>query len=88
MNCRKGTQCKLHEPTGRPYCEPSCDIDNGGCPDNQTCSLQSVTCIQAPCPPKVQCRDSELMYSYCYYDILVTNSDIYIISSVVICSDS
>lgn len=61
MNCRKGSQCKMHEPTGQPYCEPSCDLDNGGCRANQTCSLRNVMCVRAPCPPMVQCRDSKLM---------------------------
>lgn len=59
--CKKGSECKMHEPTGKPYCEPSCDLDNGGCADDELCSLRNVTCIQAPCPPAVDCTPSELL---------------------------
>ena len=54
-DCPRGSQCKIHEPTGEPFCEPSCDLDNGGCADNETCSLRNVTCARAPCPPVVEC---------------------------------
>ena len=55
FTCNKGSQCKVYEPTGRPYCEPSCDIDNGGCGIGQICSLRNVTCDSPPCPPEVVC---------------------------------
>ena len=57
-DCEKGSQCKVYGPygpTGQPYCEPSCDLDNGGCPADQICSLHNVKCAQDPCPPVVKC---------------------------------
>ena len=54
-NCPTGSQCKVDELTGQSYCEPSCLIDNGGCPSGQICSLRNVTCVTAPCPPVVDC---------------------------------
>ena len=54
-DCPRGSRCKIYEPTGEPFCEPSCDLDNGGCADNETCSLRNVTCARAPCPPVVEC---------------------------------
>ena len=38
--------------------EPSCDINNGGCPKDQICQLNQVQCVQAPCPPVVECLDA------------------------------
>ncbi len=55
--CPLGSSCKINEPTGEAFCAPSCSIDNGGCPRDQSCSLQVVSCIRAPCPPVVQCTD-------------------------------
>ena len=55
-NCSIGSQCRVHEPTGQSYCEPSCLIDNGGCSAGQICSLRNVTCVKAPCPLVVDCR--------------------------------
>ena len=52
--CPTGSKCKVYEVTGETYCEASCDLDNGGCAANQTCSLQAEECIRAPCPPEVQ----------------------------------
>ena len=53
--CPTGSQCKVYQPTGEAFCEPSCDLDNGGRPADQTCSLQTVQCVRAPCPPTVNC---------------------------------
>lgn len=58
IKCSNGSQCRVFKPTGEAYCEPSCDINNGGCPANEKCSLQPVQCIRAPCPPVVQCSSS------------------------------
>lgn len=58
VSCKKGSWCRVYEPTGQPYCEPSCDLNNGGCPADQTCSLRNVTCTQAPCLPVVECSKS------------------------------
>ena len=57
--CPTGSQCEVFEPTGEAFCDSSCDLDNGGCPANQICSLQIVQCIRAPCPTFVQCTPSE-----------------------------
>ena len=56
--CQPGSRCKVFEPTGEAFCEPSCDIDNGGCPAGQSCTLLDVQCVRAPCPPVVQCMDT------------------------------
>ena len=50
---------KVDETVHQAYCEPSCDLDNGGCADNEVCSLLQENCINDPCPPVVQCS-SEL----------------------------
>ena len=60
IRCKKGSQCKVDELTGWPYCQPSCDLSNGGCAANETCSLRKVICFRAPCPPVVECTPSEL----------------------------
>ena len=56
INCSRGSQCKVDETVHQAYCEASCDLDNGGCADNEVCSLQQKqNCTSAPCPPVVQC---------------------------------
>jgi len=55
VRCPTGSQCEVYKPSGETYCNPSCDVDNGGCQAGQTCSLQEVQCVRAPCPPSVQC---------------------------------
>ena len=60
INCPRGSQCKVGETDHQAYCEPSCDLDNGGCADNEVCSLQQQqqqqqNCTSGPCPPVVQC---------------------------------
>ena len=55
VNCSVGSQCMVDGPSGAGYCEPSCDLDNGGCAADQQCILKHVQCITAPCPPIVQC---------------------------------
>ena len=59
MNCSRGSQCKVDETVHQAYCEPSCDLDNGGCADNEVCSLQQQqqqqNCTSGPCPPVIQC---------------------------------
>ena len=54
-DCPIGHTCEVYEPTSELYCQPSCDLDNGGCSDDQECSLVEVQCFKAPCPPVVQC---------------------------------
>ena len=56
LNCPRGTHCKVDETVHQAYCEASCDLNNGGCADDEVCSLlQPVTCEDAPCPSDVQC---------------------------------
>ena len=57
--CPTGSRCRVFKPTHEAYCEPSCSINNGGCPSNQKCSLQDVICKKALCPPVVKCTGSE-----------------------------
>ena len=57
--CPTGSRCRVFKPTGEAFCEPSCSINNGGCSANQTCSLEVVQCVRAPCPPVVKCTASE-----------------------------
>ena len=42
-----------------PYCNPSCDINNGGCTENQICIPRTIYCIRSPCPQPVECLDPE-----------------------------
>ena len=44
VTCPTGSQCEVYKPTGEAFCNPSCDLDNGGCLSYQTCSLQVVQC--------------------------------------------
>ena len=56
INCSRGSQCKVDETVHQAYCEASCDLNNGGCADDEVCSLQQQqTCINGSCPPVVQC---------------------------------
>ena len=57
--CPTGSICRVFKPTCEAYCEPSCNIDNGGCPNYQSCSLQVVRCKKVPCPRVVKCTPSE-----------------------------
>ena len=61
VRCRTGSRCKIYKPTGEAFCEASCDLDNGGCSDNEQCSLQDVQCVRAPCPPVVKCTPSKYL---------------------------
>ena len=63
FECPTGSQCKVYEPTGEAFCEPSCDLNNGGCPANQRCSLETVQCVRAPCPPVVKCTPRTRKYN-------------------------
>ena len=58
FECPTGFQCKVFKPTGEAFCDPSCDLDNGGCADDETCSLENVTCVRTPCPPVVKCSSA------------------------------
>ncbi|XP_019851432.1 PREDICTED: uncharacterized protein LOC109581606 isoform X2 [Amphimedon queenslandica] len=56
--CPVGSTCQVYGSTS--YCKYSCQIANGGCSSNQTCSLVPVQCITAPCYPVVKCTDANV----------------------------
>ena len=69
MECPKGSECKVFPPTGEAYCDPSCDIDNGGCDDDQLCFPGlPPDCIVSPagepCIAELICRDEGTVYMY------------------------
>ena len=66
--CPNNTKCE--ESTERSICQPSCDIDNGGCLHGEKCSLvNSTECIVQPCPLIVKC--SKLCYIHCDDDVIM-----------------
>ena len=50
-----GSVKKSFPVTGEEYCDPSCDIDNGGCDIDKICSLGKPNCIEQPCIGVVTC---------------------------------
>ena len=60
MHCPSSYRCEIYKPTGDVFCNPDCNQNNGGCPDDETCILQQVQCIRAPCPPIVRCFKSHI----------------------------
>jgi len=56
--CPNGFRCAVEN--GESFCKPDCDFNNGGCLANQTCRLQDVVCVRAPCPPSRICEDTNL----------------------------
>ena len=57
IKCSVGYRCMVDNITGTGYCDPSCDLNNGGCPADQQCVLKQVQCITSPCPPVVECTE-------------------------------
>ena len=75
FECPTGSRCKVYEPTGEAYCEPSCDIDNGGCADDEVCSLEDKVCVRSPCPPQVKCTPKTSDGEYrLHIDVVATQS--------------
>ena len=65
LDCSPNAVCKIFEPTGEAFCEPSCSLNNGGCQDGETCSVVGEECercpivgecVRVPCPV-VECTD-------------------------------
>ena len=56
--CANNSYCYIYSVTGRPYCVPSCELNNGGCGKDQQCKTVRAHCHYhtKPCPPKVKCR--------------------------------
>ena len=48
IQCADGHQCKVHN--GAPYCDPDCNLNNGGCTPEETCSIDNPICFELPCP--------------------------------------
>ena len=57
--CSNKTKCEEYPSSPRrSICQPSCDIQNGGCPHGDKCSLvNSTDCIVQPCPLTVKCSE-------------------------------
>ena len=55
VDCAIGYRCMVDGASGTGYCEPSCDLYNGGCAGDQQCVLKQVECFTTPCPPVVEC---------------------------------
>ena len=48
--CPTGSECRVCEETGEPYCMYSCAIDNGGCAEGEQCSeVAAPTCNPGEC---------------------------------------
>jgi len=59
FKCPLGSECKVCDTTGSPYCEYSCAIDNGGCDQNEQCTEVDVpTCSDGECcsPVNITCQ--------------------------------
>ena len=65
IRCPPGTRCKINENSGNPFCEASCEYDNGGCEADEICRMQQPQCITFPCLEVVEClpRASKEHYS-------------------------
>ena len=48
--CPTGSECKVCEATGEPYCVYSCTIDNGGCDEGYLCTeVANPNCNPSEC---------------------------------------
>ena len=77
--CPNNTKCVQLTPGNTALCQGSCDINNGGCPPGEKCSLVNTTdCFVKPCPLTVKCSKSIEVQSlsegrYCQYTIACLN---------------
>ena len=55
LECSAGSRCKVNKETGMPFCEKSCEYDNGGCAAREICRLRQLNCLVPPCPPLIDC---------------------------------
>ena len=52
--CPTGTKCRICKATNETYCEYSCAVDNGGCPEGSQCAEVAVpTCNPGQCCSRV-----------------------------------
>ena len=77
LTCPTGSRCEVFRPTGEAFCQPSCELDNGGCASNETCTLREVQCSRVPCPPIVRCIPSGWCVEYnhvCVINVYLTET--------------
>ena len=55
FECIHGSRCKVNEITGEPFCEQSCEYDNGGCTEGQICRMTTLICLNPPCADVIEC---------------------------------
>ena len=56
FRCQRGYRCQVYEPTNEAYCEPACDLFNGGCTTGTYCILRrDRACSEGPCPSLKSC---------------------------------
>ena len=53
--CPNGTRCE--DSSGVALCQPSCSVDNGGCPLGDKCSIENESCSFQPCLLRVKCSE-------------------------------
>ena len=80
--CDMGSSCRVFQDTDEAYCEPSCDLDNGGCGRYRKCELINVTCPQAPCPPLVNCLGNSSSFNYAEFRIGMLRQQTILVSYV------
>ena len=61
--CDAPFKCVVGDVTGNAYCVPDCTVDNGGCPADEICEVETYDCassIGPPCDPYsyANCRDA------------------------------
>jgi len=59
FECPNGSMCRVCNETGLAYCEFSCSINYGGCPEHSTCIETPVTsCLPGQCcsPINITCE--------------------------------
>lgn len=47
----------FYEEESEYYCTDFCDPDR--CPEGEVCTLETVQCVRAPCPPLATCLDDD-----------------------------
>ena len=72
------------------FCLPSCDMENGGCAEEEICSLVEQICpADAPCPPTVRCspkgkRAAPIVLTACY--VVIIYLFVYMLCREFVCS--
>lgn len=55
IDCAPFSKCLVGR-DGEGFCERSCEIGNGGCPEDTECTVTPIACLVPPCPPgQIQC---------------------------------